>query len=403
VAVAYQSGIAGSGSGLGSGQTGGSADDECDANDETGSTPEESGTTGQSSSTVGSTGATKDAENQSSGTILDTVTGGVTGSSNSGGSNTGASNTGGSKAVAQPSSSSGIISAASSGNASLGDASTGGSSSSGAITSGNFTNSRTSDATASNNSSSAGNATGASVSNKKGAGVWAVSGLGAMVTQIGATWAYDWSDHPENSFTISTSVPAGVELLAMVRSSTDISALSSSSYKEIIGYNEPDVSGSAVDVITAISNWPAVVATGKRIGSPAPANTKLVPGDWFYDFMSGIEAKGSHVNFICLHHYLPTGSVSDFQSYIEGVYNMYRLPIWVTEWAYVDYSQTPPKVPSESEQVTFMSAAAQMMEGLSYVERYAWFALPESSAQPATELFDSSGNITPMGTAYKRL
>ncbi len=92
---------------------------------------------------------------------------------------------------------------------------------------------------------------------------------------------------------------------------------------------------------TAISNWPAVVVTGKRIGSPAPANIKLVQGDWFYDFMSGVEAKDSHVDFVCLHHYLPMGSVSDFQSYIEGVYNMYKLPIWVLEWAHVDHSSTP--------------------------------------------------------------
>lgn len=360
LAAAYQSGIAGSGSGSGSGQTDGSAGDECDADDETGSSPEESGTTSLDGSTGGSTSATND----------------------------------------EPCSSCGAPGATTSGSASTGSASTSGSSGGGASTSGSATNSSTSGTTVSNSPSSVGSA---SVRNKKGAGVWAVSGLGAMVTQIGATWAYDWSDHPEDSFAISTSVPAGVDLIAMVRTSTDISSLGSSSYKEIIGYNEPDVSGSAVDVNTAISNWPAVVATGKRIGSPAPANTKLVQGDWFYDFMSGIEAKGSHVDFICLHHYLPTGSVLDFQSYIEGVYNMYRLPIWVTEWAYVDYSQNPPRVPSDSEQTTFMTAAAQMMEGLSYVERYAWFALPESTVQPATELFDSSGNITPMGTAYKAL
>lgn len=225
------------------------------------------------------------------------------------------------------------------------------------------------------------------------------------MTEVGATWTYDWSDHPENSFTIDTSVPAGVDLVAMIRTGSDLTSLKSSSYKEIIGYNEPDGNNPAVDVNTAISNWPDVVATGKRIGSPAPANTKLVQGDWFYDFMAGIKARGSHVDFICLHNYEPAGSVSDFQSYIESVYNMYELPIWVTEWAYVDYSN-PDGVgvtPSASDQVAYMQAAAKMLDGLSYVERYAWFALPESSGQPDTYLFDSNGNITPQGTAYKAL
>lgn len=325
----------------------------------------------------GSTGGTNEAENQNAG-------------SNTGGSSSGDSPIGAGQVYGvTPASTSSTASPASSSSVS-----TGGSSS----------DSTTSGSIVSNSSSNAGSASGASVSNKKGAGVWAVSGLGDMVAQIGATWAYDWTDHPENSFTISTSVPAGIDLVAMIKTSTDISSLSSSSYKEVIGYNEPDLSaGPGVDKTTAINNWPAVVATGKRIGSPAPANTKLVAGDWFYDFMEGIKAKGSHVDFICLHHYAPTGSVSDFQSYIESVYNMYKLPIWVTEWAYVDYNQNPPKVPSTNEQVTYMQAAARMMDGLSYVERYAWFAVPQNDAQVATMLFNSDGSITAMGTAYKAL
>lgn len=101
----------------------------------------------------------------------------------------------------------------------------------------------------------------------------------------------------------------------MVRPTTDTSSLISSSYKEVIGYNEPDVSGSAVDVKNAVSKWPAVVVQH-------PPTRNWSRKYWFYDFISGIEAKGSHVDLICLHHFLPTGSVSNFPSYIEGVYNM---------------------------------------------------------------------------------
>lgn len=101
----------------------------------------------------------------------------------------------------------------------------------------------------------------------------------------------------------------------------------------------------------------------------------------------------------------PDGNVANFQKYIEGVYNMYNKPIWVTEWAYVDYSNYPAfTVPSDpSVIVAYMKGAVAMLEGLSYVERYAWFAVPYSSAQPRTNVFDKSGNITPEGTAYSTL
>ena len=50
-----------------------------------------------------------------------------------------------------------------------------------------------------------------------------------------------------------------------------------------------------------------------------------------------------------------------------------------------------------------MHAAVKMLNELSYVERLAWFAVPWSSVQPASNLFDESGSITPMGTAYAAL
>ena len=215
------------------------------------------------------------------------------------------------------------------------------------------------------------------------------------------------SANPANSF--GGSAPSAVDLVPLLQSKTgsDISTVGSSSGKEILGWNEPDGSaglgGNPFSASTAASLWPQVVATGKRVGSPAPANTKLTQGDWFYDFMSAIKEAGSHVDFICLHHYAPTSSVSELQQYIESVYNMYKLPIWVTEWADINYDQSPATVPAQSAQVSFMQEAAAMLDGLSYVERYAWFALPENANQPATYLYDSSGNISPMGTAYKAL
>ena len=70
--------------------------------------------------------------------------------------------------------------------------------------------------------------------------------------------------------------------------------------------------------------------------------------------MTTVIKAGSLPDFICLHYYSPDGDVSSFQSYIEGVYNMCKLPVWVTEWAYVDYSKNPATVPSTADQVADM-------------------------------------------------
>ena len=142
-----------------------------------------------------------------------------------------------------------------------------------------------------------------------------------------------------------------------------------------------------------------VKTVGKRMGSPAPAHTSLTEGDWFYDFITTVVKAGSPPDFISLHYYSSNGNVSTFQTCIERVYKMYEIPIWVTERAYIDYSTDPPTVPSTAEQVTYMQGAVKMLNGMSYVERFASFAVPWSSVQPASSLFDESGSITPMGTA----
>lgn len=57
--------------------------------------------------------------------------------------------------------------------------------------------------------------------------------------------------------------------------------------------------------------------------------------------------------------------------------------------------------PSAAQRVAFVQAATSMLNGLSYVERYAWFALPTSDHGDATGL-DRNGTVpTPVGVAYR--
>ncbi|CAF9930788.1 MAG: hypothetical protein HETSPECPRED_007708 [Heterodermia speciosa] len=156
--------------------------------------------------------------------------------------------------------------------------------------------------------------------------------------------------------------------------------------------------------------WSIFVATSLRVGSPTPVDTKLALGDWLNDFMNLTKAQGSRVDFIALHYYATEfddvdAAVANFKVHIQRVRDVYRLSIWVAEFATVSYHADPSQwdLPDEATQGRFLTAACQMLNHLPYVEKYAWFAVPQNETQPATNLFDSQGNITPLGNLCKAM
>ncbi len=84
-----------------------------------------------------------------------------------------------------------------------------------------------------------------------------------------------------------------------------------------------------------------------------------------------------------------------------GIYARYHLPVWVTEFALTSYSGGTATFPSEAQQAAFLTAATTMLDGLSYVERYAWFALPVSAGSGTTGLFNPGLSVTRVGRAFE--
>ena len=145
-------------------------------------------------------------------------------------------------------------------------------------------------------------------------------------------------------------LPPSIDFVPLILQTTDLKALAANaSYHSLLGYNEPD-GDVAVDVDFAINTWPDVVATGKRIGSPASANPVLYESSWLQAFMNGIKAKGSHVDFIAMHHGSPDGNVTAFKEYLENTHEKFGLPIWVTEWNWVIKGGDSPVLPSDEDQ-----------------------------------------------------
>jgi hypothetical protein len=241
-------------------------------------------------------------------------------------------------------------------------------------------------------------------SSRKGVSVWTFSGVDRALQQSGASWYYTWSTGHGG-----IESPSGVEFVPMIWGSGSVtdSALgqAKAAGTDVLGFNEPDMSSqSNMTVAQALDLWPKLESTGRPLGSPAVASGGADAGGWLDQFMSGATQRGYRVDFIALHWYggdfTTSAAVSQLKSYLQAVYNRYHKPIWLTEFALINFSNGT-HYPSEAAQAAFLTAATKMLDGLPYLKRYAWFALPASDTGPSTGLFRSGPAVTDVGRAFE--
>ena len=239
---------------------------------------------------------------------------------------------------------------------------------------------------------------------KKGVGVWSFDGVDTALQESGSSWYYTWS-------TTDGGVSApGAQFVPMIWGPGSVTSSALAQAKAtgspyLLGFNEPDNSGqSNMTVSQALSLWPQLESTGMTLGAPAVASGGATPGGWLDQFMTGANNDGYRVDFIPLHWYGgdfdTTDAVSQLQSYIESVYDRYHKPIWLTEFSLINFSGNGPEYPSEAQLAAFVTASIHMLDGLSYVQRYAWFGLPASGSSP-TGLFDAGPVATEAGEAFE--
>ena len=121
--------------------------------------------------------------------------------------------------------------------------------------------------------------------------------------------------------------------------------------------------------------------------------------------MNGAHRRGYRVNFITLHWYggdfRTAAAVRELKSYLQAVWQRYRKPIWLTEYALTDFGASPARYPTWSQQAAFVTASTAMLERLPYLRRYAWFALPSNSTDGTVGLYRSGAHPTPAGRAFE--
>jgi len=237
---------------------------------------------------------------------------------------------------------------------------------------------------------------------KKGVSVWSFNGVNAALAQSGATWYYTWST--------THSGISGPGFVPMIWGPASVTTQALSQAKAagpyLLGFNEPDLSSqSNMSVDSALNLWPQLMSTGQTLGSPSVASGGATAGGWLDRFMSGASAKGYRVDFITLHWYgsdfVTANAVDQLRGYIQAVYDRYHKPIWLTEYALVKFTSGGSTYPTQDQQAAFVTASAKMLASLSFVARYAWFALPASDTGDSTGLFRSGPQVTAVGRAFE--
>lgn len=239
---------------------------------------------------------------------------------------------------------------------------------------------------------------------KKGVSVWTFTGVRTALARSGASWYYTWA--PGHAGIAS---PRGVQFVPMIWGAGSVTTATLRQVTHeghyLLGFNEPDNAGqSNMTVSQALRLWPRLMATGMSLGSPAVATGAATPGGWLDRFMRGASARHYRVNFIAVHWYggdfATRPAVAQLRAYLLAIHARYHLPIWVTEFALIRFGASV-SFPTPRAQAAFITAATAMLERLSFVHRYAWFALPATPGDGTAGLFRSGAAATVAGRAFE--
>lgn len=168
----------------------------------------------------------------------------------------------------------------------------------------------------------------------------------------------------------------------------------------ILGNNEPDNTGDDREQVNSVEDvlatWPQMMATGRRLGSPA------MSGDlnWLYRFIDSIDARGWRCDYVVMHCYW----YSDWNSWLStlrNVHNRTKRPIWITEMNYgANWTGWPGSDRSGSAanfaiELQHLGPVIDGLEDTDWLERYAVYNWVEDCRSVYL-----NGKLTPMGQYY---
>jgi hypothetical protein len=239
-------------------------------------------------------------------------------------------------------------------------------------------------------------------SDKKGVGLAELQD-GDRIAALNLAWYYTWKPYPIEGAPPEKFVPmlwGGKNRfdreIAHLRQGGRVPVLLA-----INEPNKPDQANMSVDEVVRL--WPEISALADSVSSPAPAG---VLGPWFDRFHKVAKSRGLKMDFMAVHLYGPPDAARFLQR-IDAVYEKYRLPIWITEFAVADWEAVArPKKNrySEDEVLAFMKIVLPELEKRPYVVRYAWFGAGDFARTHeevrTSRLFEKDGSLTALGRYY---
>lgn len=237
-------------------------------------------------------------------------------------------------------------------------------------------------------------------------------GTGGSYPQLDAGWYYNWGlgstsqpnyEYVPMAWGAGGASPASINQMINKKKTT-----------HALGFNESDncngESGQFNNLCqpaVAVAYYENLMSMGLRLGTPAPRENG--PTTWLLEFARIAKEKNVRFDFVAVHWYdwgsnpatSPNASAQQifnrFKTYLDNVYNIYKLPIWVTE-----FNANPNR--TNSIQEDFLKLALPYLDTLRYVERYAYFQPNPANSQNPVETanyLNADGSLTNIGELYK--
>ncbi len=205
-----------------------------------------------------------------------------------------------------------------------------------------------------------------------------ICGRGSKCELVDAGWYYNWTPGPTPGEFDAEFVPmvkGGIN--ATQKTFEKLEKLKQShGVTHLLGLNEPDSPKQGnLSVEKAVKLWPKLMDTELRLGSPAVTDNAKGRA-WFDAFAAQVVAKRLRVDFLCVHRYpnlRERNAAIQFLRSLEQLFQKYRLPIWITEFAGLNFGSKDRHM-TAVDNLMFMQWVLPKLEQLPYIERYAWFS-----------------------------
>ncbi|MEP2775314.1 MAG: glycosyl hydrolase [Luteolibacter sp.] len=224
---------------------------------------------------------------------------------------------------------------------------------------------------------------------------WA-GGNGDHMSLIQAYWNYEWE--PTGSSTNNREFVPMIKGRGQDKEERWLEVRSRADQTHFLIFNEPESENQGdLTVDEAIALWPKAQQAGLRLVSPG--RTDGSKGDtWLSSFMSKAEAKGYRVDAISVHNYNKK-TASSLKTWLTAEYNKYKRPIWLTE-----FQRDNGDNPTSAEQQAYLAEVIPMLEGLWFVERYAYFNFNTGGVTSANAtLFNNGPTLNANGEIYRNV